>query len=1054
MYRFSRLLSLLFLLPLLSLAQTSPEDEVTIERTDTTTEAPLDQGVPTTPPTEVEETEPASSLMGEGVVMPQGATECFTDSRYRFGSVSADPEVEVSDVMAGTPVSFIVTMENQNPYPITDAAVYVKIFKIRTDEDARHQNGDDLVDQFFAKEGMALREHATSTFTFEWNAPTQLPSGNYRLVTYVTTSHRYNLLGLSFTDDITGNQTEFTVHGIEEGVQWDKDTVEVDHTLYRFAAFTPKLSATSTIRVAPEIINPTDTAQAVTITWKLYYWDAQRQEHLIDTKEEGIMLEPHQTLRPTYEVTDTAHPVYLLVADLLWRDSHSLLNIRFVRDGIDAPRINFPSIGTYPLVKGTPVELFSCLHNSGTSPTVPGHTLTLTLKDDLGTVLHTYNYQGDITGDMMAVAGAYTPETDLTSFSLTATLSKDGNTIDETTTTYDCSQLNAPCPVRETGVPTNERTTLFSTPLVTGISLALLVLFLTIIGLVIAKRRNTPQPPTSTGSKPIIPGALVLFLLLGGMMVMPRGVEAEGAVPQFNKSYNGTLYYHWTWPVGTIPDGVKGIPIPSLPKIAKYYFAGGRTYAGFKTKNPTLAPISTTNWDEIINFIPDIPVAARNTEKKLSSILTTLATVVVNYNNHYSGYNTALSSPNMTVKYFADVKTSTGLPIHTNATVPVGTVLHFTPKPFENIDISWFGTGYSLDSPYGHWSPNSAVRNTTGCDPDYYVNSTVITSIANFTISPPVILPTYIPLEVTRPVVTVTHTGSTAGLACNATKTICTVTSPGKVTAQFSFAPTVGRFYYGYLDTRPGMHFGCFANADELVIDNSPLINYALSVPAKAITFTFTAVANNTPPTPPTITEVGGNSHLTGTAQNFNFVATDPNNDTIRYGIDWNRNGTVDQWVPGAGYVPSGTVRSAPRTFPAPAGAKIFQALTQDSKGALSAWRSYTITLTSPAAATVSLTANPTTVTVGNTTDLTWSSTNAVNGCTATGAWSGAKTPAGGTQTSGALSLGAKTFSLTCYNSTWAPVTVSRVVTVTATPPPPPPPPPPVPVPTPGLLPQ
>jgi lysophospholipase L1-like esterase len=72
---------------------------------------------------------------------------------------------------------------------------------------------------------------------------------------------------------------------------------------------------------------------------------------------------------------------------------------------------------------------------------------------------------------------------------------------------------------------------------------------------------------------------------------------------------------------------------------------------------------------------------------------------------------------------------------------------------------------------------------------------------------------------------------------------------------------------------------------------------------------------------------------------------------------------------------------------------------------------SATTPTTSTAPPTVSLQVSPSTVPIGGTTQLTWTSTNAT-ACTASGAWAGAKTTSGST-TSGAISANA-TFTLTC----------------------------------------
>jgi endoglucanase len=81
-----------------------------------------------------------------------------------------------------------------------------------------------------------------------------------------------------------------------------------------------------------------------------------------------------------------------------------------------------------------------------------------------------------------------------------------------------------------------------------------------------------------------------------------------------------------------------------------------------------------------------------------------------------------------------------------------------------------------------------------------------------------------------------------------------------------------------------------------------------------------------------------------------------------------------------------------------------------------------------PAAPTVTLAASPVSVIVGQTTTLTWSSTNATT-CTASGAWSGARPPSG-SQGFAPGSAGTFTYSLACAG---AGGTTTQSVAVTAT---------------------
>jgi len=102
--------------------------------------------------------------------------------------------------------------------------------------------------------------------------------------------------------------------------------------------------------------------------------------------------------------------------------------------------------------------------------------------------------------------------------------------------------------------------------------------------------------------------------------------------------------------------------------------------------------------------------------------------------------------------------------------------------------------------------------------------------------------------------------------------------------------------------------------------------------------------------------------------------------------------------------------------------------------GGASAMQSVTVTVQSATAPTASLSANPTVVNSGGSTQLTWSSTNAT-GCTASGGWSGAKNASGNQTISNLTST--TMFSLQCSGAGGDSPMQNVTVTVNGAPPPP-----------------
>ncbi|MBI4033495.1 hypothetical protein HY379_00670 [Candidatus Saccharibacteria bacterium] len=174
----------------------------------------------------------------------------------------------------------------------------------------------------------------------------------------------------------------------------------------------------------------------------------------------------------------------------------------------------------------------------------------------------------------------------------------------------------------------------------------------------------------------------------------------------------------------------------------------------------------------------------------------------------------------------------------------------------------------------------------------------------------------------------------------------------------------------------------------------------------------------------PTSVLVGGNSNLTWTVSGIANSCTATNDGGL---AGW----TGGKAATGGGPENSGALNSV-RTYN-------FN-LTCSNITGQSNTASASVRVNQPAP-TVNLTASPTSVAVGSSSTLTWTTSNSPTSCTATGDWSGGKATGGGSQSTGSLNT-ARTYNytLTCSNSGGSNFD-SATVTANAAPTPPPPPP-------------
>lgn len=368
------------------------------------------------------------------------SVNCF--DYYSFGSVPAVIQSATPQVVSGIPIRFTITLTNKNQYPIVDGNVYIKVYR---NQDTHNNNGPYLVDEFYMPDTINLKAGEVKTLPLTWNVPQYAYTGTYKIVTYVIASKKFNLLGLNFMDDIVGNTYEFKVQGETKGVQFDKNKVTLNDNQYTFAAFPPHFSETDPITLSVPIENTTGSLVMPTITWNVYRWASSNSEDLIETKTNTYTVLPGNNFKATYTLTDTRYPVYYIVAKLTYNNSSSIIGVRFVRDGIDRIRLNFPAVTTYPLEANKEATVFSCLHSTGGYLPVQNGKLVLSVKDKHGDEIHTYTYNGIVTGQMMALKDTFIPKQDIDIFTVNAKLYMGDVLMDSATMHYDCKALAVPC---------------------------------------------------------------------------------------------------------------------------------------------------------------------------------------------------------------------------------------------------------------------------------------------------------------------------------------------------------------------------------------------------------------------------------------------------------------------------------------------------------------------------------------------------------------------------------------------------------------------------------
>ena len=896
---------------------------------------------------------------------PQTGVNCF--DYYHFGSVQTDISSGSSNAVPGMTMQFSGMISNSNSYPIVDGTLYVKI--MREKGFGKDANGPDIVDQFIAVNNIDIPANSSVKTAFSWKVPLYSLKGDYRVASYFVTDKKFNLLGLSFTDDVIGNTFDFMLGGQSSIVDFDKTAVKINGNPFFFAAFPPKISAGESANISAKVVNSTAKDETVSITWKLYDWDSIDPDNLKETISTSTLVRAHSSKNVFITIPDKEAPVYYLVGELSYKDTKSILNIRFVRSGVDRLRLNFPSTMQFPVMAGTTSTIFSCLSNSGTSDIVPNGKLILELKDSAGKTINSYTYQGPVTGNMMAVKSDFVAKKDADNFILSASLWQAGKLVDEATVVYNCDSVDPSKCARNSALQGSGGNNLMT---IIYYLLGLILLALIAFGsfVLIHKKKMKANNVTYL---------LVLLLLPMSILAFPRNSEAASV--QWVGHNSEKLEYFW------------------------------------------------------------------NREGKLGR------------SGETSGWSYALDqNANIDVNYNVSITNATsGATVSSGAVVPVGTQLLLKFQPHTSNDLSWSGTGYSVDSPNGEW------KATTDPDPVLCSSSTPNDFVNLYSFNYPnpdswlYTYGVYIPFVVAYPSKTIST--STNNMTCDPVSgnetigysTSCTVATPGLLNPTFNFGPTTGKFYYRYWDYNDYGNLGsnprqCYGNNVSLQPESNvaygnqvlknPSADYFISVQAQSISYNLTATsvpATNHAPLPPTIgcstcrTGVsGGFIGLSGRAYSFTASSSDQDGDQIKYHISWDGDGTTNQSYPvsvseftGAGTT---TIADA-NASPVPtgkswaAGPYTFKVRVEDSHGAFSGWTSVPIAIYDMP--TTGLSVDHGSIAYNGQVTLSWTPTNSTS-CSAAGGnsgdgWAGIKSIVGGSLVMGSL-LSDVSYSLTCGN--------------------------------------
>ncbi len=737
-----------------------------------------------------------------------------------YVGVNVSLAADYSEFVAGTTMKISGELQNDSSKTISNGTLYIKVLNVDGDEyDAN------IIDHFVVQENISIPANTSIPVSFDWNIPSTTPTSNYKIAAFLYIDNKFDIAGVSTSKVASGGSFDFAISGEETGaVYFDESTAKVNETAYD--GFAPVIVQNSgDILVSVDADNYSGQDQNVQVKWKIYNGDSKNQDNLIQTINSDATIFTNSSENVTLQFSNNKFSSYYIVGELSYRDSKSIIEIPYVREGTNVVKIFSSGVLTYPVERGESNTISSCVYNAGSNKTIQDGKILVELKNSKGKVVETYEYKGPITAEVMGVKKDFKASKDLKSYSLHTSVWVGDVMVDESEVVYDCNVLNG-----------GDCKTSILGDVLYPIAGFLLILVLLVVALKLHKNRNIP---------------LALLILVTSILLF------------------------------TSPTTIEAKSVTSSASITSQSSGG---YPNYTFGNITLSA----------DYTAEIRNAATNA-------------------------------------VIAD-----------NASVPVGTQVRVT---ITTARPDWMASTPTWESGTGSWVSGAGVASAAdACDGNYvdtYTNNYSSNAYSQTQSSSHTWRIYYNP-TLNPTTKTITTSGNlSCGTFNGSGVATCNVTGTGALRITVNYPSTYGNFYRSvyndYTNITNGVD-GCTPGTWKFSPNPTTL-------PSRTIVFNLTGAPVVPPNAAPNAPVIGGSTTgYPSTTYTFSFDGTDPDGDQVRYGVDWDNNNTVDEYLPASGHVNSGTARNGTRSW-STTGTKTFKARTYDVAGLFSGWTTRTISI-------------------------------------------------------------------------------------------------------------
>ena len=383
---------------------------------------------------------------------------CF--HKYQLGNENISVIIEnKSDAgfAVGQKVELVFPAQNFSQTVIPNGSVFVQVEKVNSMQitpkfgDIQNYNNK-IVQEFFVGEEVFLDKGETKIIKYSWELPENIETGTYRINAYLLRGKNINI-GFFRKDALESaleangyNGTHIFIKGNQEGEIALNQKTKLNDVDYDGMGLDV---INENVKIQQSILNSFMTDKKITITKKLYQGNYLAEENLIEEQKEEATIKTKTAQQILTEISkdkidfNSPFPYYL----------RTIISY----DGIDSiyetvPLFNkknstitasyIPFINKFPIKKGEEFEVVACANNAKNENLV----MNIVLKDKNGKIVETMKKDLSAGMDMLSAAKTFKfiAKEDYAWLSVEANISKGEKQVDKYSVSYSAGTESIP----------------------------------------------------------------------------------------------------------------------------------------------------------------------------------------------------------------------------------------------------------------------------------------------------------------------------------------------------------------------------------------------------------------------------------------------------------------------------------------------------------------------------------------------------------------------------------------------------------------------------------